>query len=71
MFDDLDRRGAAVFGYNQGEPNWPYDTHSHFDLHQRRTDRAAYDREVAEARARQESIVSWAERHGLKASSTS
>ncbi|MFF8279910.1 hypothetical protein ACF05T_28030 [Streptomyces lateritius] len=71
MLDDLDRRGAAVFGYNQGEPDWSYETHSHVNFHQRRTDRSAYDREVAEAQAKQEAIVSWAERHDLKAGSTS
>ncbi|MFF6903492.1 hypothetical protein [Streptomyces hydrogenans] len=70
MLDNLNRRGAAVFGYRQGEPDWPYDTPPHINVHQRLTDRPAYDREVAQARARQEVIVSWAERHGLKASST-
>lgn len=71
MLDDLDRRGSAVFGSTRGEVNWPYDTPSFIDFRLRRTDRAAYDREVAEARAKQEAIVSWAEHHDLKASSIS
>ncbi|MGW0467654.1 hypothetical protein ACWDX6_20680 [Streptomyces sp. NPDC003027] len=71
MLDDLDRRGAAVFGSSRGEVNWPYDTPGVINLALRRTDRPAYDREVAEMQAKQEAIVSWAERHGLRASSTS
>ncbi|MFF4542177.1 hypothetical protein [Streptomyces aureus] len=62
---DLETRAAAVIGKTRDGISWPYGLSSPSFM-ERRKDPEAFEQRVQEQRARQESLVSWAEQHGLK-----
>lgn len=64
---DLYDRAAAVLGRNSDGIRWPYGLETPGFM-ERRRDPDGYEQRVAETRARQEVMVAWAERYGLRLS---
>lgn len=62
---DLYDRAAAVLGTEDGVIRWPYGM-SPPHPGEKRKDPEKYEQRWAQQRAKQEAMVSWAERHGLK-----
>ncbi|MFG2987017.1 hypothetical protein ACGFYQ_38200 [Streptomyces sp. NPDC048258] len=66
MPDSFDR-AAAVLGRHSDGIRWPYGLETPGYM-ERRRDPEGFERRVAETRARQEGMVAWAERYGLRLS---
>ncbi|WP_427251107.1 hypothetical protein [Bacillus cereus] len=62
--NDLYDRAAAVLGQDERGIRWPYGLAPPL----RRTDPATYEQRAADTRARQEVMVTWAQRYGLRLS---
>jgi hypothetical protein len=62
---DLYDRAAAVLGTDEGAIRWPYGMSSPHPG-EKRKDPEKYEQRLLEQRAKQEAMVSWAERYGLK-----
>jgi hypothetical protein len=62
---DLYDRAAAVLGTEEGDIRWPYGM-SPPHPGEKRKNPETYEQRRAEQRAKQEAMVSWAERYGLK-----
>ncbi|TLQ38990.1 hypothetical protein [Streptomyces marianii] len=67
MTPDLHDRAAAVLGQSDCDARWPYGL-EYPPLSLRRKGREAYERRMSETKARQEVMVAWAERYGLRLS---
>lgn len=63
--NDLYDRAAAVLGTEEGAIRWPYGM-SPVHPAEKRKNPEQYEQLQAEKRAKQEAMVSWAERYGLK-----
>jgi hypothetical protein len=63
---DLYDRAAAVLGTDGGAIRWPYGMSPAQRSYTREEPPEEYAQRVAEKRAKQEAMVVWAERHGLK-----